>query len=273
MGIIQTAFNKVSVGSAASPAAASSDGSVPGSGDSIVTAGNYKIDVSFLDSLYAANKLSPAQRDQILAGQDPANFGLGDYDLYYLTCGRLGSKTATSGLLALVATWSIALTYQAGQLVIYQPPGVVGLNLYQAIVRVPAGTLPTNPSYWVQVSGSSALLEADLVNPGLAGLSAPSSGILGLQSTSGTPLAGVIVPAGRGYRVTVSEIRPVTPGGATPTDSNVRLVPLISEQLNGDGSRVVTITPRWSQTATANASAIAAVGAASLTAHLTLALQ
>lgn len=307
-------------------------GGVLGSGDSIPTVGGNQIDISFLDALYAGGKLTPAARDALLTGQDPSQFGLSAYDLFYLTCGRLGSKSAIAGsCFSLVLAFSLAAAYQPGQIVTYQPQGASGVGLYQAVQAVPAGTLPTNTAYWLQLAsptaqlvptwsstatypvgqivtyaaqngpiglyqvtsappagtlptnatywvplntpGPQALLDVDVLSPALASVSAPGSGILAVQQTSGTVLAGLIVPAGRAYKVTVSEIRPNNRGGSTPTDSNVRLVPLISEQINGDGSTTVTITPRWSQAATANNASIAAVSALSLAVRLTVTLQ
>lgn len=323
-------LNNVDISGNSSSTAGSVD--VLGSADSIPTVGGNKIDVSFLDALYAGSKLTPAARDAILGGQDPSQFGLSAYDLFYLTCGRLGSKSAIAGAcFSLVLAFSVAATYQPGQIVTYQPQGASGVGLYQAVQAVPAGTLPTNTAYWTQLAsptaqpvpawsstatypigqivtyaaqngpiglyqvtsvppagtlptngtywvplntpGPQALLDTDVLSPALALVAAPGAGILALQQTSGTVLAGIIVPSGRAYKVTVSEIRPNNRGGSTPVDSTVRLVPLISEQINGDGSTTVTITPRWSQTATANNTAIAAVSALSLAVRLTVTLQ
>jgi len=274
MALLDSVLNNVSVGSGSSTVASTGSSGVPGSGDAIAAGSTNKIDVSFLDSLYAGGKLTPANRDAILAGSDPSVYGLSQYDLYYLTVGRLGSKSALpAACFSLIVAWSATSAYQAGQIVTYQPVGAAGVQLYQASVLAPAGTLPTNTTYWVQLTGSQALLDVDLVNPALASVAAPGTGVLALQNTSGTVLGGIIVPAGRAYRINVSEVRPNARGSSMAVDANVRLVPLVSEQLNGDGSVTVTITPRWSQVATANNASIAAVALGNLASHLTVTLQ
>lgn len=317
MGFLDSATGKANVQSTGGGGAGTG---VPQS--DLVSVGGGVIDTSFLDALYTGGKLTAGQRDAILSGSDPSSYGLNAYDLWNLTNGRLGSKSAASSSMPLILAWVATVVYQVGQVVTYQPPGSAGVGLYQAQQTVPVNTPPTTAGYWVQlVSPTAALIspyselasyqvgqlviyqplgtqaaglyqakvappqvgiaptvtsywqqlvspgpvvlfDADLLNPALAGLSAPASGVLGQLNTSGSALSAITIPAGRRYRLTVGEVRPNVAGGSTPTDSHFRLELLAAETLNAvDGTVSLVITPRWAQIATANAAAIAAQAA------------
>jgi hypothetical protein len=270
MALFDTITNKVTV-----QAGASSAGADPiGSGDNITTAGGFRVDVSFLDALYAGGKLSAAQRDAILTGSDVTSFGLSQYDLYYLTVGRLGSRTAPTAALGIIALWLSTTTYSAGQIVSFQPPGTQRQALYQASASGggPAGTPPTNTTFWTALTdpGPVVLFDGDVTNPALAAVAAAGAGIPSLQKTDGTALAAIVVPAGRRYRIWVSQVRPVTPGQAAPNDSAVLVDFSPSEAIASDGTNNVnlTLTPRWRQLSSANNAAIAAVAVGALSVRL-----
>lgn len=57
----------------------------------LVWCGDGVINTTFLDALYGGGKLTAEQRSEILAGRDPLSYGLSQYDLCALTCGRFGS--------------------------------------------------------------------------------------------------------------------------------------------------------------------------------------
>lgn len=61
----------------------------------IIVCGGHLLDSTFLDALYGGHKVTACQRSELLAGADPAAFGLNDYDLWWLTCGRLGRRGAS----------------------------------------------------------------------------------------------------------------------------------------------------------------------------------
>ena len=56
------------------------------------------LNVAILDGLYTSGRLTPCQRELILAGGDPSLYGLSAYDLQALTCGRLQCAAATAHL-------------------------------------------------------------------------------------------------------------------------------------------------------------------------------
>jgi hypothetical protein len=247
--------------------------------DAIKTIGGYKIDVSFLDALYAGNKLTASQRDAILGGSDPSGFGLSQYDLYYLTVGRLGSRTTpTTSSLPAIGAYNPALSYAVGALVTYAAPGVQVGGVYQALQQVPpqgsapggASSLPSNVAYWSVVvpPGPVVLFDADVLNPTLALVAAGGAGVSGVQSTSGTALATITIPNGRRYRLLSYDLRPNTAGTSMPTDHLLTFIPSAAEVLNGDGTTTLIITPRWFQQANANNAAIAAVAANAVAARL-----
>ncbi len=159
MSITDTLFNNVTVtSSSGSSGSTASTAAVPGSGsnNAIQVIGGNPLDTAFLDALYAGGKLTPTQRDAILTGSDPSTFGLSQYDLYYLTVGRLGSKSSSCCAMPLITAFALSVPYQQGQLVTYQPAGAPGLGVYQATTSVPAGTVPPNPAYWLTVVSPTA---------------------------------------------------------------------------------------------------------------------
>lgn len=308
--------------SSTSPAAATS---VPQT--DLIRVGGGEIDTSFLDALYAGGKVTAQQRDSILAGSDPGAVGLNAYDLWNLTNGRLGSRNTLATCMALIAAWSLAVSYQAGALVTYQPPGAPGVGLYQAQQAVPAGTTPTTSGYWAQIvspttapiavysdtgvylvgqivtyqppgtqnmglyqvkvalpsvgiqptvsafwqvlvnPGPVVLMDVDVQNPTLGAVAAGGAGILGQDSTVGTVLPTIILPANRRYRITVTEVCPNNDGVSTPTDCHFRVEALAAETVTNSGKALV-ITPRWVRVATANNAAIAAVTALAFAARV-----
>jgi len=266
MSFFKGVLGNVSVDTSAAPAATAS--AVPGSGDGIITVGGNKIDPSFLDSLYNGGKLSSAARESILNGGDVTIYGLSPYDLFYLTCGRLGSKTSPVSTFATVPEYSANTTYSQGQIVQYQPTGARTPGLYQVTAAsAPAGTLPTNTLFFAALipAGPIVLYEAELTNPLLAAVGQPGAGILAQQNTVGTALPSFIVPAGRSYRHSVSDVRPAIRNGSTlPVDAHMWVEFTIVETLNADGSTTVAMTPRWVQIATGNNAAITVVNAGAL---------
>lgn len=98
MSFLAGILNKVTVsgsstsGSTNTLTGASTGGSVAGSGDAFTNGGGHQIDPSFLDSLYAAGKITAAQRESLLTRLDPRTLGLSDYDLWYLSGGQYGSR-------------------------------------------------------------------------------------------------------------------------------------------------------------------------------------
>lgn len=275
MGLFDSVTGKVSVDTSEAPAAPTSS-EVAGSGDRILTVGGNKIDPSFLDSLYNGGKLTAAARENILNGGDVTIYGLSAYDLYYLTCGRLGAKTSPVSCFAVVPTFSANATYTQGQIVQYQPTGARTPGLYQVTAAsVPAGTLPTNIAYFVALipAGPVVLYEAELQNPALSAVSAAGASILAQQNTTGTALPAFIVPAGRSYRFSTSDVRPAIRNGSTlPVDAHLWVEFTIVETLNQDGTTTVAMTPRWVQIATGNNAAINLVTAATLAARVCIEL-
>lgn len=334
MGLTDSIFGRstVSLGSQASQAAGTGSngaGLATANNNAIQVINGNQVDTAFLDALYTGGKLTAVARDTILAGGDPSIYGLIPYDLYVLTCGRLGYRNAsTSVTVPVVPLFSSTTTYQAGQMVLFPVPG--GQALYQAQQAVPAGTTPPAAGYWVQLAGPQSmasiamysgttayapgqlviyqqpgtqtfaiylcqvqtvagvlptvtanwlavtnpgpvvLFDADVTNPALATIATPASGVLGLQSTSGTALGPITIPAGRRYRIQTFNPRPAAALTSMPTDSNIQVFALAAESAIGDstGNVVLTITPRWTQTATANTAGVAAVAAGLLTARV-----
>lgn len=163
MGIFSGILGQGTVAkSSTSPAAATA---VPQT--DLIRVGGGEIDTSFLDALYTGGKVTAQQRDSILAGSDPGAVGLNAYDLWNLTNGRLGSRNTLASCLALISAWSLAVSYQAGVLVTYQPPGAPAAGLYQAQQGVPAGTTPTTSGYWVQIVSPTAALVAAYSDTGV----------------------------------------------------------------------------------------------------------
>jgi hypothetical protein len=268
MAIFDGVSGKATVTSGGGSVAA---GDVPGSADKFITINGRQVDPSFLDALYAGGKVSASAREAILNGSDPTLYGLNEYDLFYLTARQLGSKSTAASTFGLIPAYSPTTVYPSGSIVSYQPPGTQYPGYYQSTVgNAPAGTLPTNLNFWQVIAspGPVVLIETDLLNPALAAVAAAGAGIAGIQNTSGTAVATITVPAGKRYKVTVSEARPNTAGTSMATDCNVDVVPLIAETLNADGTVSLVVTPRWTQLSTANNSAIAAVAASFLSARL-----
>jgi hypothetical protein len=266
MSLLGGVTGKGSVSSSGGSSSAS--GSVPGSSDLIVNAGGYQIDPSFLDSLYNGGKLSAAAREALLESSDPRVYGLNQYDLYYLTGGQFGSKLSATSAVSVITDYSAITVYAQGTIVRYQPTGSLTAGLYQASVgSVPAGTLPTNTAYWIVLiaAGPVVLYNADVLNPTLAAVSAPGSGILGVQKADNSALASLTIPVGKRYKVVWDgEITPVIAGQDLPTDHYLRVVALLDETANADGTTGLVITPRWSQTSHTANTAIAAVTANTL---------
>ena len=152
--ILDNVLNTVTAGGVGGSAAAPAAATAPASG--ILYVGGGQIDTAFLDALYTGAKVTAAQRDAIMAGSDPSAVGLNAYDLYYLTVGRLGSRVAAAVGFPIIAIYSASTVYQAGQIVIFQPPGTVQVGLYQAGINVPVGTAPTVVAYWTQLSSPQA---------------------------------------------------------------------------------------------------------------------
>lgn len=211
------------------------------------------------------------QVGQVVTYQPPGSAGVGLYQAQQTVPVNTPPTTAgywvqlVSPNLPIIAAWSELTNYQPGQLVIYQPPGTQSAGLYQCKATPPtAGTLPTAVAYWQNLvsPGPVVLYDADVLNPTLAGLSAPASGVFGQLNTSGTALPAITIPAGKRYRLIAGEIRPNLAGGSSPTDCHFRLELLAAETANAvDGTVSLVITPRWAQLATANAQAIAAQSA------------
>lgn len=250
---------------------------VTGSNDSIRTVNNFEVDVSFLDALYAGGKISCNTRDRILAGADPAGFGLSEYDLYYLTVGRLGSKSACAPACAcaIIAAFVLTTSYKKGDLVSYTPPGAENAGLYQAASdNVPVGTVPTVTTYWTQITspGPLYLYNSDITNPVLTAIAAPGGAeaatIVASAAYAGSALAALTVPSGRRYRAYVSEPRPSTPGQSMTATEVVKVNLRCVETLNTDGTVSLVITPFWNVEAVAPAAATTVVAVNALTARL-----
>jgi hypothetical protein len=230
---------------------------VPGSGtpNAIQTINNFQVDYTppgaSVPGLYQAS------------GQVPAGF------LPTVTSAWTQLVSATPGA---IPVYSSTTTYPLGQFVQYTPSGAQLPGLYQVILaNAPAGTLPTNATYFVQVvsPGPQVLFDADITNPSLAAVSAPGAGIPSIQKTNGTALAALTVPPGRGYKLIIQDPRPATRGTSLATDHMLRLLGAISEAQAADGvSWNVTITPYWFQEAFANNSAIAAVSTGTVAVRL-----
>lgn len=169
-----------------------------------------------------------------------------------------------------IAVYSDTGVYLVGQIVLYQPPGTQNMGLYQVKVALPSvGVPPTVSAFWqVLVSpGPVVLIDVDVQNPALGAIAAGGAGILGQDNVVGTVLPTIILPAGRRYRVTVTEVCPNANGGSTPTDCHFRLEALAAETVTNSGTALV-ITPRWVRIGTANNAAIAAVAALAFTARV-----
>jgi hypothetical protein len=100
MSFLDTLLGRVVVvGSSGSSSSGSSSSaaSAPlpkGAEDNIITnARGCRIDVSFLDGMYHAGKLTKDQREGLLNGLlDPRTLAISEYDLFYLTAGQYGSR-------------------------------------------------------------------------------------------------------------------------------------------------------------------------------------
>jgi len=266
-------------------------GAPPPSGN-VIHPGAYNIDVGYLNALYGAGKLTPAQRTAILGGSDPSGMGLSSYDLYYLTDGALGNNsTVTTAGLSLIPAYNAASSYPQYQLVTFQPPGCQNAALYQAVQAVPANgasiaggaainALPTNTAYWTQLTnpGPVVLYDADVLNPALASAAGVAS-VPSTAETDGTALAALTIPAGRRYKILELGVHPAVAGGAMPADQKVDVDAYCVEVLNADGSVTLTVTPRWYQfqkaavSATSSGNSYGAVGAGTLVARLRIELQ
>lgn len=275
-GTFDDLFGNAEISTDSTSSSGGSTPAVPGSGENndIEVIGGFKLDKSFLNALYAGGKISAQQRESILQGADVSTLLLSQYDLFYLTVGRLGSRTAAASL-KLIPLFLATAVYAVGDLVQYQPAGTSAPGLYQAVVAPPVGTLPTDNRYFQAIIAApvSPLIDADIVCPAAAAVAAAGAGILGQGNNNGASLTPVTIPAGRRYRMWVSEIRGTNAGTPLPTDCHYRVELLNTEQINGDGSVTLTITPRWAQIATANNAAIAAITAGAFTARVKVELQ
>lgn len=176
----------------------------------------------------------------------------------------------TSPTAAPIAIYSDTGVYLLGQIVTYQPPGTQNMGLYQVKVALPSvGVQPTVSAFWqVLVSpGPVVLVDVDVQNPALGLIAAGGAGILGQDNTVGSVLPTILLPAGRRYRITVSEVCPNVNGGSTPTDCHFRVEALAAETVTNNGTALV-ISPRWVRVGTANNAAIAAVTALAFTARV-----
>lgn len=177
----------------------------------IITVGAGQIDTSFLDCLYTGGRLSAAQRDSILAGSDPSAYGLNPYDLYNLTCGRLGGRERAPAAFGLILLYSASSRYQAGDIVRYQAAGEAAPGLFQARQGVPAGTLPTAPGFWSPVVSPRPPIMAEYT-PGLP----YAPGALVTYNPAGTQRAGLyqlVQPAASGTPPTQAQWRALASAG------------------------------------------------------------
>ena len=207
MSFLDSVLNKSSVAASTSadsnPSTAPASATVPGSAENnaIQVIGGQKVDVAFVDALYAGGKLTALQRESILTGSDPSLCGLNQYDLYYVTVGRLGSRL-TAAALGLIAAWSLTTAYTAGQIVLYTETGNTQGSLFQAQSAVPAGTAPTNTSYWSRLVGPGVGMSIVQYDPAVSYATGqfvtytPSGGTPTIYKATAQTQAGALPSAG-----------------------------------------------------------------------------
>lgn len=218
MGFIDQLFGRVSVPGSSSSSGAPASSAVPGGGDAFLTVKGIRIDPSFLDSLYAANKVTALQREGVLDGTcDPRTLVLSPYDLYYLTAGQYGSKAVNpSNPNNFVQEVLDAFTTAATEIA-----GASSETVCDKSLIIPAGKLVkvgdfVDVSFFATQNGRNSTdttqLKVRLDN--LSGATLFDSGALGLAVSTFAPVEGTITLVTVGSNGTAM-CQFTTVGGAT----------------------------------------------------------